>query len=152
MLKVKLQYYGHLMRRVDSLEKTIMLGGPGGRRRRGWQRMRCFDGITESVETGVGGSGVGDGQGGLVCCNSWGRKELDTTKWLNWTELNWDPYKSKFEPLEISERYNISFSLSLNVWWAEQIILGIWRNIYLSVFLKEPYFKYTYQTVSTKTK
>jgi len=46
MLKLKLQYFGHLMQRVDSLEKTLMLGGIGGRRRRGWQRMRWLDGIT----------------------------------------------------------------------------------------------------------
>ena len=50
MLKLKLQYFGHLMRRVDSLEKTLMLGGIGGRRRRGWQRMRCLDGITDSID------------------------------------------------------------------------------------------------------
>ena len=49
MLKLKLQYFGHLMRRVDSLEKTLMLGGIGGRRRRGQQRMRWLDGITDSV-------------------------------------------------------------------------------------------------------
>ena len=49
MLKVKLQYFGHLVRRVDSLEKTLMLGGIGGRRRRGRQRMRCLDGITNSM-------------------------------------------------------------------------------------------------------
>ena len=73
MLKLKLQYFGHLMRRVDSLEKSLMLGGIGGRRRRGRQRMRWLDGITDST-------GVGDGQGGLVCCNSWGLKESDTTE------------------------------------------------------------------------
>ena len=50
MLKLKLQYSGHLMRRVDSLEKTLMLGGIGGRRRRGRQRMRWLDGITDSIE------------------------------------------------------------------------------------------------------
>ena len=50
MLKLKLQYFGHLMRRVDSLEKTLMLGGIGGRRRRGRQRMRCLDGITDSLD------------------------------------------------------------------------------------------------------
>ena len=49
MLKLKLQYFGHLMRRVDSLEKTLMLGGIGGRRRRGRQRMRWLDGITDSM-------------------------------------------------------------------------------------------------------
>ena len=50
MLKLKLQYFGHLMRRVDSLEKTLMLGKIAGRRRRGRQRMRCLDGITDSVD------------------------------------------------------------------------------------------------------
>ena len=50
MLKLKLQYFGHLMRRVDSVEKTLMLGGIGGRRRRGRQRMRCLDGITDSMD------------------------------------------------------------------------------------------------------
>ena len=50
MLKLKLQYFGHLMRRIDSLEKSLMLGGIGGRRRRGWQRMRWLDGITDPVD------------------------------------------------------------------------------------------------------
>ena len=54
MLKLKLQYFGHLMRRVDSLEKTLMLGGIGGRRRRGQQRMRWLDGITDSMDMGLG--------------------------------------------------------------------------------------------------
>ena len=54
-LKLKLQYFGHLMRRVDSLEKTLMLGGVGGRRKRGRQRMRWLDGITDSMDTGLGG-------------------------------------------------------------------------------------------------
>ena len=55
MLKLKLQYFGHLMGRVDSLEKTLMLGGIGGRRRRGRQRMRRLDGITDSMDMGLGG-------------------------------------------------------------------------------------------------
>ena len=55
MLKLKLQYFGHLMRRVDSLEKTLMLGGTEGRRRRGRQRMRWLDGITDSMDMGLGG-------------------------------------------------------------------------------------------------
>ena len=55
MLKLKLQYFGHLMQRADSFEKTLMLGGIGGRRRRGPQRMRWLDGITDSVYSGLGG-------------------------------------------------------------------------------------------------
>ena len=85
MLKLKLQYFGHLMRRVDSLEKTLMLGGVGGRRRMGRQRMRWLDGITDSMDVSLSELRelVGDGQGGLSCCDSWGRKELDTTEQLN---------------------------------------------------------------------
>ena len=87
MLKLKLQYFGHLMRRVDWLEKILMLGGIGGRRRRGRQRMRWLDGIADSMDVSLGElQGVGDGQGGLVCCDSWGRKELDTTEQLIWSE------------------------------------------------------------------
>ena len=87
MPKLKLLYFGHLMRRVDSLEKTLMLGGIGGRRKRGRQRMRWLDGITHSMDVLSDWTlGVGDGQGGLVCCDSCGRKESDTTERLNWTE------------------------------------------------------------------
>ena len=87
MLRLKLQYFGHLMQRVDSSEKTLMLGGIGGRRRRGWQRMRWLDGITDSMDEFEWTPGVGDGQGGLACYNSWGHKELDRTERLNW--MNW---------------------------------------------------------------
>ena len=81
MLKVKLQYFGHLMRRADSFEKTLMLGKIESRRRRGRQRMRWLDGIDGH---GFGWTpGVGDRQGGLACCGSWGRKELDMTERLN---------------------------------------------------------------------
>ena len=91
---MKLQYFGHLIRRVDSLEKTLMLGGIGGRRRRGRQRMRWLDGIMDSMDVSQWTPGVGDGQGGLACCDSWGHKESDMTKWLNWTELNACPSKT----------------------------------------------------------
>ena len=84
MLKLKLQYFGHPMRRADSLEKTLMLGGIGGRRRRGRQRMRWLDGITDSLDVSLGELRElvmdGDGQGGLVYCNSWGHKESDMTE------------------------------------------------------------------------
>ena len=83
MLKLKLQYFGHLMQRTDSLEETLMLGKIEGRRRRGQQRMRWLDGITDSMDMSLSKLGVGDGQGSLVCCRPWGHKELDTTEQLN---------------------------------------------------------------------
>ena len=86
MLKMKLQYFGHLMWRAESFEKTLMLGGIGGRRTRGWQRMRWLDGITDSVDMSLGKLWVGDGQGGLACWSPRGCKELDTTEWMNWME------------------------------------------------------------------
>ena len=71
------------MRRVDSLEKCLMLGGIEGRRRRGRQRMRWLDGITDLMDVSLSELGVGDGQGGLACCDSWGCKESDTTERLD---------------------------------------------------------------------
>ena len=82
MLKLKLQYFGHLIQRTDPLKRTLMLGGIEGRRRRGRQRMRWLDGITESMDMSLV-TGVGDGQGGLVCCGSWGYKETDVTEQLS---------------------------------------------------------------------
>ena len=73
MLKLKLQYFGYLMRRADSFVKTLMLGKIEGRRRRGQQRMRWLDGITDSMEFEQA-PGVGDGQGSLACCSPWGLK------------------------------------------------------------------------------
>ena len=110
MLKLKLQYLGHLMWRVDSLEKTLMLGGIEGRRRRGWQDEMAgwhhrIDG--REFEWTLG---VGDGQGGLACCSPWDHKESDTTDRLNWTELN---HRVRIYLLMIS--FNITCSRGLKL-------------------------------------
>ena len=91
MLKLKLQYFGHLIRRTDSLEKTLMLEKIEGGRRRGWQRVGWHHRLDwhESEEA----PGVGDGQGSLECYSPWSHKELDTTEWLNWTEVAYSNLK-----------------------------------------------------------
>ena len=73
ILKLKLQYFGHLMRRTDSFEKTLMLGKIEERSKSRWQRMRWLDGITNSMH---------------MCCSTWSHKELDTTEQMIWTEPN----------------------------------------------------------------
>ena len=83
MLKLKLQYFGHLMRRTDSLENTLMLGEIESSRRRGWQRMRWLDGITNSMEFEQA-PGVGDGQGSLAYCSPWCGKESLLNNWTEW--------------------------------------------------------------------
>ena len=84
VLKMKLQYFGHLMQRVNSLEKTLMLGKTEVRRRRGRQRMRWLDGITDSIDMSLSKLWEdGEGQESLACCSPWGHKESDRTEQLN---------------------------------------------------------------------
>ena len=85
MLKLKLQYFGHLMQRTDSVEKILMLGKIEGRRRRGQQRVRWLDGIPNLIDMSLSNLRERDseGQGSLVCCSPRGRRELDTTEQLD---------------------------------------------------------------------
>ena len=88
MLKLKLQYFGHLIQTADSLEESLMLGKIEGRRRRGHQRMRLLDGITNTMDMNLGKLWEMVRDRGLVCCHPWGCKELGKTRLRNSNNSN----------------------------------------------------------------
>ena len=106
MPKLKLQYFGHLMWRTDSLEKILMLGEIEGRKRRGYKTMRWLDGITDSNESEQA-LGDGEGEGGLACCSPRGHKESDTTEWAT---------KEGAQKTKTSRDAKADFQQALNTW------------------------------------
>ena len=84
MLKLKLQYFGHLIQRADSLEKIVILGKTEGKRRSGWQRMKWLDNITDSMDMSLNKLWeIGEGQGGMACRSPWDCRESNMTQQLN---------------------------------------------------------------------
>ena len=99
MLKLKLQYFGHLIRTAESLKKTLMMGKIEGRKRRGQQGLRELDGIIDSTDISKQPQGESEGQGSLACCSPWGRKDPDMTEWLNW-KYHEGRGETKMEPIK----------------------------------------------------
>ena len=119
MLKLKLQY---LMRRNDSMEKPLMLGKIEGRRKRGPQKMRWLDVITDSRNMFEQTPGAGDGQGSLACCSPLGHKVSDMTERLNWTEMIYRAVYISLIPTSVYKRDNWDSEwYSASLWFIQPV-------------------------------
>ena len=137
MLKLKLQYFGHLMQSTDPFEKILRLGKIEGMRRRGRQRMRWLDDIADSMTwVWVRSGSLGDGQGSSACCSQQGCKESDTTERLNWTALYVGKWKTWWGPRGITtfssmfcSAIHFSSLMVRQVVWDEKSHSIIWDSL-----------------------